>query len=179
MHRKLEPMPLFPPARVAAIFLLSVFLAACGGASKESPTAVASPDQTAAEAPPSSRLAVQTRFRANDTLIPLSDGVLQELAPEARFSLGLDRMVRSKFEPLHHKGVLVVTNRLAVDSEGVHLLESLLMEEKPLVKTVVLFNDELPTPGRSAALDRILAAFPEVRVFERGAFCEAAEPAIV
>jgi hypothetical protein len=105
----------------------------------------------------------------NDTAIPLSDAVLGELNPDSRFSLGLDRAKRENFRALDHKRVLVATSRLALDSEGRHLLESLLAERKPLVRRVILFNDELPAPARSRAVDGVLSLHPEVRVFERTA----------
>lgn len=114
-----------------------------------------------------SSLARGVAFDPNDTLIPLTAEVRRALDPDQGFSLGLDRLVRTDYAMLDHKRILVVTSRLAVDSEGRHLLETLLPLRKPMVQRVLLFNDELPPPARTTALDRILGAYPEVRVFER------------
>lgn len=109
----------------------------------------------------------QVYFDPDDTLVPLTPEVLEKLDPDYRFSLGLDRLVRQEFRSLNHKRIAVVTSRLAIDSEGTHLLDSLLPTEKPIVSRVIIFGDELPYPTRSRAITRIVGSYPAVRVFER------------
>jgi len=150
-------------AAATALALFALALGACASRpAKEAPVADASiaPTET-------SPAAQSVRFDPQETLVPLEPAVREALDPDLRFSLGLDVLVREDFERFDHRRVLVVTSRLAVDSDGRHLLETLLPLRKPLVRKVVLFNDEHAAPGRSAAIDRVLGAHPAVRAFER------------
>ncbi|MEQ8820449.1 MAG: DUF1343 domain-containing protein [Sumerlaeia bacterium] len=109
----------------------------------------------------------QLAIAPDETLVPLTDPVLAEISPERRFSLGLDTLVREDFLRLDNKRVLVVTNRAAVDSEGRHLLETLLRARRPQVTRVLIIDDELPQPARSSAMNKVLATRPDVRTFVR------------
>lgn len=158
------------------LFLAILLLAGCGGRGPAPATGDPALTGPSAEPPPPivlrdptepSRSARLVYLDPDDTLIPLTEEVRAELDPDQRFSLGLDRMVRQNFESLDHKRVAVVTSRLAIDSEGTHLLESLLPQAKPIVSRVIVFGDELPYPARSRAITRIVGAYPSVRVFER------------
>lgn len=155
------------PATSGFILLLAlvcgITVSSCAGR-RPSPTAQADEAVGPAE---TSATAQAVRFDPQETLVPLEPAVRDSLDPDKRFSLGIDRFAREDFSRLDHRRVLVVTSRLAVDSRGRHLLEILLPLRKPLVEKVVLFNDELPAPGRSAAIDRIVGAHPSIRVFER------------
>lgn len=161
---------------------VGILLGACGGPLPETAPGIADQTEQPAvdrEYPPEipeasepSQRAWREAFDPDKTIIPLSDEIMTGLDPDRRFSLGLDRMVRDDFSALDHKHVLVITNRLALDSEGIHLLEHLLPKPKPIVRRAVIFRDESMPRARSTAIDRILAGYPNVRVFERseGAF---------
>lgn len=116
-----------------------------------------------------SRMAQQVTKPEAQALIPLTEPILDELDPDRRFSLGVDRLIRDEFVQLDHKHILVATSRLALDSEGKNLLETLLEARKPIVQRVLIFDDELPQPARSRKLDRVLARHPDVRIFQRTA----------
>ncbi|MBX3728260.1 MAG: DUF1343 domain-containing protein [Candidatus Sumerlaeia bacterium] len=164
--------------RIVPVLALLLAGAACSSPQEEViqqrplPAAEAASDAPA-DFPPAfatdmpSQRAQPAAFDPDSTAIVLTDRVMQDLDPDRRFSLGIDRLKRAEFGPLDHKNVLVVSNRLALDSEGRHLLELLLPLRKPIVRRVVLFNDELSPPARGPAIDRVLAGYPNVRVFER------------
>ena len=126
-------------------------------------------DGAPAENAKSSRMGTQVEKPEPQALIPLTEPILSELDPDRQFSLGLDRLIREDFAPIDHKHLLVATSRLALDGEGRNLLTTLLEARKPIVSRVLIFDDDLPQPGRSPKLDRVLARHPDVRVFERSA----------
>ncbi|MDX1972104.1 MAG: DUF1343 domain-containing protein [Candidatus Sumerlaeia bacterium] len=101
------------------------------------------------------------------SVVSLSEEVQNKMDPEQRFSLGLDQFVREDFRELDHRRVGVVTSRLALDSSGRHLLESLLPQRNPLVRRVIIFDDELAASARGNRMDSILSKYPEVRTFGR------------
>lgn len=170
----------FPPL-VASLLaaLLAVFaLASCqtpSGHPLEAPgypeapgVAQPIPDR---EAPPDapSRRALLVEREGVVPAVSLTPEVLARLDPDRRFSLGLDRMVRDRFQSLDDKRIVVVTSRLALDSDGRHLLETLLSFERPITTRVVLLQDDTGAPARSTAVDRALATRPAVRLFTRTA----------
>ncbi len=143
-------------------------LGGCAGKNRNSPASTPGENEAFAVAESdTSPLAREVQKEREQPVIPLTPELLKQLDPDQRFSLGLDRIARENFERLDHKRVMVATSRLALDSEGSHLLELLLSHRKPMVRKVVLFNDELPTSGRSTQIDRVLSRHPEVRAFER------------
>lgn len=162
------------PARILRTFTLAALFAALAlaCASKTPPPSATAPAPQPDFPPPialqePSQRVRPDRFDPDRTAILLNEKVLPQLDASKTFSLGIDVLKRDDFQLLDHRHVLVVTNRLALDGEGNHLVQLLLPLRKPIVRRVVLFNDELPAPARSAALERSLASYPNVRVFER------------
>lgn len=156
--------------RVLLLLTASLLLAACarhapapGGAPAPVPAPVA-----AVPSDPPSHLASRVRV-AEQSVIPLTDGVLAAVDPSRRFQLGIDRLVREDFHRVRDRRLLVATNRLALDGDGIHTVEHLARARSPIVSRVVLVDDELPAPARSAALDSVFSEFPRIRVFQRPA----------
>lgn len=159
--------------------LLAVLLAA--GCAKSVPPAEepnAEAELSVAEAD-TSPLAVQAARDGGEAIVALTPELIRELDPDSRFSLGLDRAARDGFQVLNHKRVMLATSRLALDSEGRHIVELLLPLRRPMVKKIVLFNDELPSSGRSSRIDGVLSTYPSVRVFERSPSALELAPAMI
>lgn len=168
------------------IFVLALTLVSCTSKNESvqteaSPTVAVTPVQSIEQAPPPvivSQQAQELEETEAEEAISLSSDIITRLNPDNAFSLGLDRLVRSDYEVLKDRKVCVVTSRLAFDSDGHHILESLLPQRKTMVTRVVLFKDELPTPARSKKLDQLLALHPNVRIFERSATSLSIAPAM-
>ncbi len=112
-------------------------------------------------------LASNLDFDPNETLIALTPEIRQQLNPNERFSLGIDRLEREQFLSVRGKKVLLATNRIAFDSNGRHSLELFINSPEPELKTVILFNDELPAPGHGPLVDRLISTHSWLRVIER------------
>jgi len=161
---------------VFSIFLLSI---SCSQKEVEpdpnySPPSIEETTKVLNEKAPSEVSDSQTSYQARKTIqekrkdfISFNSELKNEIDPDQKFSLGLDRMVRDDYSILDHQRICVVTNRLAYDQNGLHLLETLLPLDRPIVSRIIFFRDELPTPARSTDIDRIMGGYPGVRVFER------------
>ncbi|MGF1572190.1 MAG: exo-beta-N-acetylmuramidase NamZ domain-containing protein [Sumerlaeia bacterium] len=169
---KLESQNRLTAKAYAAIMLCIVLLAGCSQRTPISSSAVDSPTAqtvltTEASAPEkqSNTPSQPEKKGPEPSVFSLTLNNRMELSPNRKFSLGLDQLVREDYARLNHKRICVVTSRLALDSNGEHLLETLLPKRNPIVTRVVLLDDELPSPARSDKLNSLLAAYPEIRIF--------------
>lgn len=156
--------------RAPLLMVVAVFAIGCGGKTAPSPEAVAAtPEAEVQSEPAPTKASVQPKKAEGPKLsvFSLNESNRAFLSPDKRFSLGLDRLVREDFARLNHRRICVVTSRLAIDSNGQHLLETLLPKRDPIVTRVVFFDDELPSPARNEVINKLLATYPEVRVFSR------------
>lgn len=147
---------------VRLIVLLAFLFLGCG---KQSTVEVEQPLQSSAT---QVTLPTPSPEESTSRILSLTESVRNELSPDSHFSLGLDRLVREDYIRLNGKRISVVTSRLALDSNGEHLLQTLLPKRTITVTRVVLLDDELPSPARDNELSTLLASYPEVRIFGRG-----------